>query len=247
VLLPEDRLVVRLEGFEGPLDLLLDLARRQKVDLAAVSVLALVDQYLATVERARVRLELAADWLVMAAWLTWLKSRLLLPLSEQGDDEGEEAVADLTQRLRQLDAMRAAVAWMELRPVLGHDVWQRGAPESLTEIDRSGLRLAVPDLLRAFLTARRRAAGRHQYPAGRRVTLWTMSEALGRLRQVLGLAPDWATLDSGLPQAPATPLQHRGATAGAFLAGLELARTGVAELRQAAPFAPIELRRFHGS
>ena len=136
-----EHLVLRLDGFEGPLDLLLDLARAQKVDLARISILALVEQYLAVIEGARrIRLELAADWLVMAAWLTWLKSRLLLP---EGDDaeEGEQAADVLAARLRDLSAMRAGAAWLAGRPQLGQEVFARGAPEDHTEIDRSRLAL----------------------------------------------------------------------------------------------------------
>jgi segregation and condensation protein A len=134
-----DSLVLRLDGFEGPLDLLLDLARTQKVDLAKISILALVEQYLAVIEGARrVRLELAADWLVMAAWLTWLKSRLLVP--DAAEVEEAELAADvLASRLRDLSAIRAAAVWLAARPQLGHDIFARGAPEDHTEIDRSRL------------------------------------------------------------------------------------------------------------
>src|SRR5580693_5383746 len=151
---PTDSLRVHLEGFEGPLDLLLDLARTQKVDLARISILALVEQYLAVIESARrVRLELAADWLVMAAWLAWLKSRLLLP-TESAEAEDAEAAADiLAARLRDLQAMRAASVWLGKRVQLGVDVFVRGAPEDHTEIDRSRLVLDVPSLLRAYVQA----------------------------------------------------------------------------------------------
>ena len=148
------QLVLHLEGFEGPLDLLLDLARAQKVDLARISVLALVEQFLAVVES--VRLELAAEWLVMAAWLTWLKSRLLVPAGSADAEEGEEAAGVLTERLRALEAIRTAAAWLNARPVLGQDVFARGAPEDHTEIDRSKLALDVAGLIRAYLGAARR-------------------------------------------------------------------------------------------
>ena len=131
-----DRLLLSLDGFDGPLDLLLDLARAQKVDLARISILALVDQYLAIIEGARqIRLELAADWLVMAAWLAWLKSRLLLPVQADGAGEGEQAADVLAARLRELEAMRAAAAWLAARPQLGQDVFARGAAG---EPDRNG-------------------------------------------------------------------------------------------------------------
>src|SRR5215469_2132468 len=140
-------LVLRLEGFEGPLDLLLDLARAQKVDLAKISILALVEQYLAVIEGARrVRLELAADWLVMAAWLTWLKSRLLVP--DAAEAEEVELAADmLASRLRDLSAIRAAAVWLSARPRLGHDIFARGAPEDHTEIDRSRLALDLSSMV----------------------------------------------------------------------------------------------------
>src|SRR5690242_4069428 len=153
-----DSLVLRLEGFEGPLDLLLDLARSQKLDLARISILALVDQYLAVIEGARrVRLELAADWLVMAAWLTWLKSRLLLPAGTEAE-EGEEAAGVLAARLQELEMIRTVAAWLGSRPQLGQDVFARGAPEDHTEIDRSRLALDLGGLVRAYLAAVRRGA-----------------------------------------------------------------------------------------
>src|ERR1700760_1820015 len=140
-----DSLVLRLEGFEGPLDLLLDLARAQKVDLAKISILALVEQYLAVIEGAkRVRLELAADWLVMAAWLTWLKSRLLVPSPGSEDlEDGLMAAEALAERLREMNVIRTLAAWLAARPVLGQDVFVRGAPESHEEIDRSRIALAT--------------------------------------------------------------------------------------------------------
>src|SRR3954468_9118215 len=152
---------LRLEGFEGPLDLLLELARAQKVDLAKLSIVALVDQYLVVVEQARaVRLELAADWLVMAAWLAWLKSRLLLPEEEVAGDDPEALAAALTDRLAELERMRAAAAWLGARAQLGREVFGRGAAESLRVEDRSGLSADLPALLQAYAAARRRALAR---------------------------------------------------------------------------------------
>ena len=139
------RLDLQLDGFEGPLDLLLDLARAQKVDLARISILRLVEQFLAAVDGARrVRLELAADWLVMAAWLTWLKSRLLLPDDAPEAEEGMEAADALAARLLALQGIRAAAAWLVDRPQLGRDVWGRGVAEDFTEVDRSGLAATTP-------------------------------------------------------------------------------------------------------
>src|SRR4051794_21110227 len=168
---PEDALVLRLDGFEGPLDLLLELARGQKLDLAKISILALVEQYLAVIEGARsIRLELAADWLVMAAWLTWLKSRLLLPDPESAE-EGEQAADVLAARLRELEAIRTGAAWLAAQPQLGHDVFARGTPEDHTEIDRSRLALDLGSLMRAYLgLIRRRTATRPYQP--RALSLW---------------------------------------------------------------------------
>jgi segregation and condensation protein A len=238
-----DGLTLRLEGYEGPLDLLLDLARRQKVDLARISILALVEQYLAVIEGARrVRLELAADWLVMAAWLTWLKSRLLLPAGSEAAEEAEAAADVLAARLADLQAMRAAAARLGARPQLGHEVFARGAPESLTEADRSRLALDLPGLLRAYLAALRRAGARQQYRP-RPVTLWTLRDALGRLGLLLGSLPDWASLDRFLPDDLGGPLERRAALAATLLAGLEMARGGAVRLRQERAFGPILLRR----
>ena len=231
-------LILRLEGFEGPLDLLLDLARAQKVDLARISILALVDQYLAVIEGARrVRLELAADWLVMAAWLTWLKSRLLLP-PESADalEAGEDAEA-LAARLAELAAMRAGAAWLGARPVLGWDVFARGAAEDHTAIDRSGLTVSLPLLLRGYLTALRRAGGKRRYTP-RPLTIWTVQDALARLRRLLGSLPDGASLEAFLPEV-ASAGERRAAIASTLLAGLELARDGAARLVQEVPFGPV--------
>jgi segregation and condensation protein A len=236
-----DALVLRLDGFEGPLDLLLDLARGQKVDLARISILALVEQYLAVIEGARrVRLELAADWLVMAAWLTWLKSRLLVPSPEA--DEAEEAADVLAGRLVELQAMRVAAGWLNARPTLGQDVFARGVPEDLTVTDRSKLALDVGGLMRAYLSALRRGAGARPYRPPT-VSLWSVQQALTRLASLVGSLPDWSTLDEYLPDRVGTPLERRGALASTLLAGLEMARGGAVRLRQEAAFGPIHVRR----
>ena len=231
--------LLQLDGFEGPLDLLLDLARRQKVDLARISILSLVEQFLALVEG--VRLELAADWLVTAAWLAWLKSRLLLP---PGTNEAAEAglAADvLAARLRDLQAIRAGAAWLAARPQLGHDVFARGMPEQLRAFDRSRLAADLPGLMRGYLAAMRRAGAQRRYRP-RRLTLWSVQDALARLEALLGGRPGWTALEHALPIQAATPLQHRAALASAFLAGLELARGGMADIRQDQQFGPILLR-----
>ena len=232
-------LVLRLEGFEGPLDLLLDLARAQKVDLARISILSLVEQYLGVIESARaVRLELAADWLVMAAWLAWLKSRLLLPAGSDDAEEGEEAAEVLAARLLDLQRMRQAALWLGAQPVLGQDVFACGAPEEFVETDRSQLALDLPALMRAYLGAVRRAAGNRQYRP-RMVTLWSVKDALSRLGSLLGRLPDWASLEHFLPDSLGSALERRAAIASTLLAGLELARGGALLLRQEAAFGPI--------
>ena len=234
-----ESLVLRLQGFEGPLDLLLDLARSQKVDLAQISILALVEQYLEVIEGARrIRLELAADWLVMAAWLAWLKSRLLLPAGSDAAEEAADAADVLAARLRDLQAMRQAAAWLSERPQLGSDVFARGAPEDFTEKDRSRLATDMPGLARAYLAALRRTAGRKRYRPPP-VTLWSVQDALARLGAMLGHLPDWTSLERFLPDALRAPLERRAALASTLLAGLELARGGTLRLHQERHFGPI--------
>jgi segregation and condensation protein A len=238
-----EALLLRLDGFEGPLDLLLDLARGQKVDLAHISILALVEQYLAVIEGARrVRLELAADWLVMAAWLTWLKSRLLLPKSDDADDEGEEAADVLAARLRALQAMRAAAGWLKARPLLGQDVFARGVPEAFASVERSRLAIDITGLLRGYLSALRRGTVAKPYRPPS-MTIWSVKQALARLATLVGSLPDWSALDLYLPDSVASPLERRGALASTLLAGLEMARGGAVRLRQEAAFGPIHVRR----
>ncbi|MCB8880430.1 segregation/condensation protein A [Acidisoma cellulosilytica] len=236
--------MLRLEGFEGPLDLLLDLARAQKVDLGNISILALVDQYLVIIEGARrIRLELAADWLVMAAWLAWLKSRLLVP---QGVDEAEDTellAGTLAERLVELQAVRRAAQWLGNRPQLGFDVFARGVPEDLTETDRSGLKLDLPGLLRGYISALRRGVSQRHYTP-RPMLFWSVQDALKRLGKLMGQMPDWTELSSFLPDEPwAEPLGRRAALASTLLAGLEMARGGAISLRQDELFGPIMVKR----
>jgi segregation and condensation protein A len=241
-----DHLLLHLEGFEGPLDLLLELARAQKVDLAKISILALVEQYLAVIEGARrVRLELAADWLVMAAWLAWLKSRLLLPDGADAE-EGEQAADVLAARLRDLSAIRAAAVWLSGRPQLGHEVFARGTPEDHTEIDRSRLALDLGSLVRAYLLAMRRRSGLRRYQP-RPLSLWSVKDALQRLGVLLGSLPDWTSLDQFLPETIGGALERRAALASTLVAGLELARDGTVRLRQQREFGPILVRRTAGA
>jgi segregation and condensation protein A len=236
----QDVLTVSLEGFEGPLDLLLDLARAQKVDLAKISILALVEQYLAIVEGAdTLRLETAADWLVMAAWLAWLKSRLLLPQDDPAAEEGEQSAEILAARLSELAAMRAGAAWLSARPVLGIDVFVRGAPEDHTATDRSRLVADLPGLLRAYVDAVRRGAAKVIYQP-KQLSFWTVQDALKRLAAMLGSMPGWAFLERFLPE-HLSGQERKAAIASTLIASLEMARGGDLRLRQDAPFAPILL------
>ena len=238
-----DSLLLRLDGFDGPLDLLLDLARNQKVDLTKISILALVDQYLAVIEGARkVRLELAADWLVMAAWLTWLKSRLLVPANDDDLEAGEQTAEELAERLRELGAIRTAAAWLAGRPVLGQDVFARGAPEDHTELDRSRLVADLGSFIRAYLAAIRRGTKATPYRP-RALTLWTVQDALRRFAAMLGSVPDWSSLEQFLPEHLGEPTERRAALTSTLLASLEMARDGVVRLRQDADFGPILVGR----
>ncbi len=238
-------MTVRLDGYEGPLDLLLDLARAQKVDLAKLSIVDLVDQYLAVIADAQtVRLELAAEWLVMAAWLAWLKSRLLVPDPEP-DEEAltpEALAGQLAERLLALERMREAARWLNRQPQLGQEVFARGAPESLTMQDRSGIAADLPALLAAYAGVLRRVAARRPYrPKARR--LWTVQEAVQRLGAMLGTMPSWAVLQRFLPEGLVDPVEQRAATAATLIAGLELAREGRIDLRQERAFGPIMVKR----
>jgi segregation and condensation protein A len=234
--------VVELDGFEGPIDLLLNLAREQKVDLARISILALAEQYLAYIQRARdLKLELAADYLVMAAWLAYLKSRLLLP-EAPGDDEpsGAELAEALASRLRRLAAIRRAVDELMTRPRLGHERFARGCPEGLAVRHKSRYRLALHELLEAYVDQRlrRRAPRLTLAPA----PLFRVEDALERLTRLLG-GPEWQNLLAYLPTGLSDERLRRSAIAAHLGASLELARDGVIELNQAAPFGPIYVRR----
>ncbi len=221
------------------------LRGRRSSTLAKISILALVEQYLAVIEGARrVRLELAADWLVMAAWLAWLKSRLLLPEGADAE-EGEQAAEVLAARLRDLSAMRAGAVWLSGRPQLGREVFARGAPEDNTEIDRSRLALDLGSLVRAYLLAMRRRVSARRYQP-RPVTLWSVKDALQRLGMLLGSLPDWTSLERFLPEVLGGPLERRAAFASTLLAGLEMARGGAVRLRQEHAFGPILVRRAAG-
>jgi segregation and condensation protein A len=234
--------VVDLEGFEGPIDLLLSLAREQKVDLARISILALAEQYLAYIQRARdLQLELAADYLVMAAWLAYLKSRLLLPEAPDDDEpSGAELAAALAERLRRLAAIRHAAEELLTRPRLGYERLPRGGPEGIPVRHTSRFRLALHELLQAYVDQRLRAT--EQRLTVVRAPLFRVEDALRRLINMLG-GPDWRSLLLYLPPGLNDELLRRSALAAHLGACLELAREGIIELSQAAPFGPIYLRR----
>lgn len=238
-----ETLVVNVGGFEGPLDLLLTLARTQKVDLRRVSVLALAEQYLAFVAEAkRLRIELAADYLVMAAWLAYLKSRLLLPPPhDDGDPSGEELAARLAFQLERLEAMRRAAAELMARDQLGRDFFPRGMAEAITVHRHVTWTATLADLVRAYAHVRGREAYRPLQID--RSAILTMDEALARLRRLLGVTLEWGQLLAFLPEGwLLEPARRRSAVASTFAATLELARRGELELRQEGTFGPIYLR-----
>lgn len=233
-------LYLELDGWEGPLDLLLDLARRQKVDLRRISILALVDQYLSYIERAEsMRLELAADYLVMAAWLAYLKSALLLPREEQEDPSPEELALRLQLRLQRLAAMRDAAARVMARDRLGRDVFLRGAPEGL-RVDRKSLwQCDWFALVQAYGQVKARTQPVVHMVRDRMVM--TLDSALNRVSAMLGVNIDWMELRDFLPP-HAEPRLRRSALASSFVAALELARLGKAEMQQDEVFGPLRLR-----
>ena len=242
--LAAEALIVDLDGFEGPLDLLLTLGRTQKVDLRQISILDLARQYLDFVERASaLRIELAADYLVMAAWLAFLKSRLLLPSDpEEEGPSGEEMAAHLAYQLERLQAMRARAAQLMARERLGRDVFARGLPEDMRNIRRVRHSASLLDLMQAY--ARIRTRDEFRPYALDRDAIFTLEEALERLRGLIGFAGTWTDIATYLPDGfTEDPARRRSATASTFAASLELAKEGRVELRQSAAFAPLELRR----
>ncbi|MEO0388898.1 MAG: ScpA family protein [Pseudomonadota bacterium] len=238
-----EALVVDVDGYEGPLDVLLVLARSQKVDLRRVSILALAEQYLTFVDAAkRLRIELAADYLVMAAWLAYLKSRLLLPPdpTEEGPS-GEDLAAHLAFQLQRLKAMRRAAAELMARDRLGRDVFARGAPERVMAARKLSYTATLLDVMQAY--ARIKTKEEFQPLHLRRNPVYTMEEALARLSTLIGASPDWAALRQFLPEGwQGDAMRRRSAVAATFAAALELVRDGRAEIRQDATFAPIQLR-----
>jgi segregation and condensation protein A len=236
-------LVIDVDGFEGPLDLLLHLARTQKVDLAKISVLALAEQYLRFVEKARaLRLELAADYLVMAAWLAYLKSRLLIPQNPRGDEpSGEEMAAQLAFRLKRLEAMREAATRLVNRNRLGRDVFARGAPEAIVTDRISSFDASLYDLLTAYAAQKQRQMVT-QVTIGRR-RVWSLSDARVILVRLIGELKDWTALDQYLVRYLSDPEERVTAIASSFAASLEMVREGRLEIRQDGVFQPIYMRR----
>ena len=251
--LPSEALVVDVDGFEGPLDVLLAMARTQKVDIAKISILALVDQYLAFIAEAhKLRLELAADYLVMAAWLAFLKSRLLLPKEAKpaGERSAEELAQRLAFRLMRLDAMRNAAAQLMTRKRLGRDVFARGLPEGVKTIRETQHTAQIYDLLRAYADQRRRTIKVGHVVKARKT--WSIKDARTRLERLIGeTMGSWLQLDLFLerflpsqePTPNAAPADPRTLLASSFGATLEMTRDGLLDLRQDAPFAPIHIRK----
>jgi segregation and condensation protein A len=235
-----DELNLTLDGWEGPLDLLLTLARAQKVDLAQISILALVEQYLTYLAEVRaLKLEIAADYLVMAAWLAYLKSCLLLPKDPEQDPSPEEIALRLQLRLQQLDAMREAGARLLGRDRIGRDVFLRGAPEGLRLVRQSAWQVRGFELFAAYGVVRARTQPAMHVVHARSVM--TLEEAIERVSKMIGVALDWTFLESFLPQTQ-DPQFRRSCLASSFLAALELARRGRLDIAQDEPFAPIKLK-----
>ncbi len=239
-LAPSDELTLNLDGWEGPLDLLLNLARSQKVDLAQISILALVEQYLTYISEARaLKLEIAADYLVMAAWLAYLKSCLLLPKDPEADPSPEEIALRLQMRLQRLDAMREAGARLLGRDRIGRDVFARGAPEGLRLVRKSQWQARAFDLFAAYGTVKARTQPPMHVVHARSVM--TLEEAIERVGRMIGAAIEWTAIEAFLPVTD-DPQLRRSALASSFLAALELARRGRLDIAQTEAFAPIRLR-----
>jgi segregation and condensation protein A len=235
-----DELTLSLDGWEGPLDLLLSLARTQKVDLAQISILELVDQYITYLNEARaLKLEIAADYLVMAAWLAYLKSCLLLPKDPEADPSPEEIALRLQLRLQRLDAMREAGARLLGRDRLGRDVFQRGAPEGLRLVRKSAWQVSAFELFAAYGAVKARASPPMHVVHPRSVM--TLEEAIDRVSRMIGMAIEWTAIEAFLP-ATDDPQLRRSALASSFLAALELARRGRVMIDQEEAFAPLRIK-----
>ncbi|MBP7252984.1 MAG: segregation/condensation protein A [Alphaproteobacteria bacterium] len=239
----ETDLVVKLSGFDGPLDLLLSLAHEQKVDLASLSISALAEQYLAYIGAARrLRLEIAADYLVMAAWLAYLKSRLLLPVPQREEPDPSDMAAALRFQLQRLEAMRQASEKLQALPQLGSEIFLQGRPEKIRRIEVPVYHLSIYDLLQSLAAPQRRVkAPRYSLAAQK---LFALEEAVSRVRNMVGFMPDWSELSSFVPELLLeTPIERRSALASTFAASLELAKFGELVLRQEETFGPIFVRR----
>ncbi len=242
----EPALVVDVEGFEGPLDLLLTLARQQKVDLAKISILALADQYLTFIEHARkLRLELAADYLVMAAWLAYLKSRLLLPDEKQTEGQSAEDMATaLAFRLKRLEAFRVVAQKLMDLPQLERDTFSRGAPEPIKNVKHPQWTASLYDLLSAYSVQRQKTAlNQVRFKKGQG---WTLAEARQQIERLIGTTEDWSRLDQFLISYLVEPSMVATVTASSFASALELVREGAIELQQHAAFAPLYIRKSKG-
>jgi segregation and condensation protein A len=236
----DDVLTLDLDGWEGPLDLLLNLARAQKVDLARISILQLTEQYIAFIERARaLRLEIAADYLVMAAWLAYLKSCLLLPKDPEVEPSPEELAMRLQLRLQRLAAMREAGARLMGRDRLGRDVFPRGAPEGLKLVRKAAWDATLYDLIAAYGMVQ--ARGDEPVHIVQRRPVMTLDQAIERVSRMVGAVIDWTSLEAFLP-VEATGEYRKSALASSFVAALELARQGRVSLMQESAFAPLLLR-----
>jgi segregation and condensation protein A len=239
----EPAMMVDVEGFEGPLDLLLMLARQQKVDLGKISILALADQYLAFIEAARqLRLELAADYLVMAAWLAYLKSRLLLPEpAPEGGPSAEDMALALAYQLKRLEAFREVATKLMERPQLNRDVFARGVPEPIAEIKQSEFTATLYDLLSAYAQQRSRTVlSRIRF---KKRSVWSLAEARSALERLIGQSADWSRIDQFLISYVVEPSLAATVFASSFATALELVREGLAEIHQKESFAPIYMRK----
>ncbi len=237
---PDEQLIVDVTGFEGPLDLLLALARQEKIDLMKIQILPLAEQYLAFVEKAKaLRIELAADFLVMAAWLAWLKSRLIAPADDKDAEAGEELAEDLAFRLRRLEAMRTAAAALMKRPHLGEDIFPRGMPERISVQTETVWNASLYDLLSAYGSVRQQEIVRTMTMEKRPV--FSLVDARKIMERLIGPQSEWMPLSLLVSAMPRSE-DRRALTASAFGAALEMAREGRISVRQSGPFEPLYIR-----